>query len=272
VRRSAFLLLLLATACGGNGAGDPAASSNDELKLPDALAAQDFSQPMTKASIRALQTWIDDATFETKWAAMRGSPIEFFGSAVSAYHADLATLPAQRLPGGESLCHGDAKFDNFGWMRVDGKGIFSDGDFDDAGYCPVAADVLKYLVATDLWFADSDLDAAALKAYVDTVDKADKAFEIDRARSRAGTICGRRSSPRRRKAMRSSSAARCARRASRRPPRSAPSPRATRASRARCSTWRAPITPTAAAPACAASGSSPPAKAARARSSSSRSS
>ena len=77
------------------------------------------------------------------------------------------------------LCHGDPKIDNFGWTRVAGVGVFSDNDFDDAGFCPVADDVLHYLAATDLAFDDADLDTAALEAYVDTVGDKDDATEVD---------------------------------------------------------------------------------------------
>ena len=168
-------LLVLATvlafpACSGSApAEDPATSEADALKVPTALTAADFNTPLDKAQIRSLQTWLSDAAFEQKWAGMLKTPIDFFGSADSAFHADLAKLPAKRLPGGEALCHGDPKLDNFGWTVVDGQGVFSNNDFDDGGFCPAAADALRYLVATSLWFNDPALDAAARAAYADTV-------------------------------------------------------------------------------------------------------
>jgi hypothetical protein len=172
-------LSLAAVACSGGANDDPAASSDDALSASSALKASDFTQPITKESIRALQTWLDDATFDEKWQSMIGAPIDFLGGADSAYHADLGALPAKRLPGGETLCHGDPKLDNFGWTQVDGSGAFGDNDFDDAGYCQVAADALRYLVATDLWFNDPALDDAALNAYVDTVHDRSNAVAID---------------------------------------------------------------------------------------------
>jgi hypothetical protein len=60
-------------------------------------------------------------------------------------------------------------------------GVFSDNDFDDAGFCPVAADILRFLVATDLWFGDPALDDAALSAYVSTVANGDAAAVVDPA-------------------------------------------------------------------------------------------
>ncbi len=159
--------------------GDAATGALEALKLPSALKPKEFTAPLDKPAIRALQTWLDDASFEVKWQAMLSAPLELLGGASSAFHADLASLPAKRLPGDEVLCHGDPKIDNFGWTRVDGAGVFSDNDFDDAGFCPVADDALHYLLATDLAFDDTDLDAAALEAYVDTVGDKDDATEVD---------------------------------------------------------------------------------------------
>lgn len=154
-------------------------TSLGELKLPGALDSSEFDLRLDRSSIRALQTWVDDATFEAKWASMLQSPIDFFGATDSSFHLDLASLPKKRLPGGEALCHGDPKFDNFGWTLVDGLALFAPNDFDDSGYCPVAADALRYLVATSLWFDDSALDDVALSAYVDTVDSKKNAVTAD---------------------------------------------------------------------------------------------
>jgi hypothetical protein len=148
--------------------------------LPAAIAAGDFPHALDKAFIRGLQTWLDDAAFETKWQAMLAAPIAFLGGADSAFHADLASL-ATPLPGGLVLCHGDAKLDNFGWTLAGSAAVFSDSDFDDAGQCPAAADALHFLVATDLIFHDSALDEAALAAYIDTVRSPDAAIAIDPA-------------------------------------------------------------------------------------------
>jgi hypothetical protein len=159
--------------------GDAPTGELETLKLPSALRPSEFAAPLDQPAIRALQTWLDDASFEVKWQAMVDAPLDLLGGASSAFHADLASLPAKRLPGDEVLCHGDPKIDNFGWTRVDGAGVFSDNDFDDAGFCPVADDALHYLLATDLAFGDADLDAAALEAYVDTVGDKDDATEVD---------------------------------------------------------------------------------------------
>jgi Uncharacterized protein conserved in bacteria (DUF2252) len=181
--RFPFLALAAALAfpaCSSSAPSEAPASSSDEaLKVPAALTAADFTAPLDKARIRALQTWLDDAAFEVKWASMLKTPIDFFGGSDSAFHADLATVPHKRLPGGEALCHGDPKLDNFGWTIADGQGVFSDNDFDDAGFCPAAVDALRYLVATDLWFGDATLDAAALNAYVATVAHPESAVTVD---------------------------------------------------------------------------------------------
>ncbi len=167
-----WVLLVAVSGCGDviSAEVDENTTSTDEaLKAPRALNASDFRGSVNKASIRATQPWLDNGAFDVKWAAMLKAPIEFFGGSDAFFHSDLGTVPAPRIPGGEGLCHGDPKFDNFGWNLVDGRGNFSDNDFDDAGYCPVAVDVLRYLVATDLWFNDAALNAAALNAYIKTL-------------------------------------------------------------------------------------------------------
>jgi|GEM_PF-3288421 len=176
-RGLAVPLVLCGCAIAGND--DPMSATAEEVKLSSALVDADFTRPLDKAAIRAPQTWLDDAAFEVKWTTMMTAPIELLGGADSAYFADLATLPAKRLPGHEVLCHGDPKFDNFGWIDVSGTSQFADSDFDDADYCPVAADALRYLVATDLEFSDPDLDEAALDAYVASVEHDSGVVDID---------------------------------------------------------------------------------------------
>jgi Uncharacterized protein conserved in bacteria (DUF2252) len=161
-----LLACVVLAACGSHPKAEPDATTPDStIGLPAPVEPSDFANALDKAYIRNLQTWISDADFEVKWTAMLGSPIEFLGAANSAYHADLAAR-ADALPGGEVQCHGDAKLDNFGWMLVAGAPVFSDSDFDDAGLCPAAADILHFLLATDIAFHDADLDAAALDAYI----------------------------------------------------------------------------------------------------------
>jgi len=166
---------LLLGACSASSP-KPAApdASPDAPGFPAPLAPGDFAQPLDKAHIRALQTWLDDATFDVKWTGMLATPIDFLGGADSAFHADLPVLP-----GGLVLCHGDAKLDNFGWTLVDTTAVFSDNDFDDAGRCPAAADALHFLVSTDLFYGDAALDAAALSAYIDTLRSATATIAVD---------------------------------------------------------------------------------------------
>jgi len=179
-----ILLLLTAVSCGiatssEETVDETVASAAADLKVPAALTASELTLRLDKPSIRALQTWVDDATFELKWQAMLATPIAFFGATDSSFHLDLGSLPAKRLPGGETLCHGDPKLDNFGWTLVKGAGVFSNNDFDDSGYCPAAADILRDLVATELLFADAALDEAALGSYLDTLDHPSKAVAVD---------------------------------------------------------------------------------------------
>ena len=143
-------------------------ASDGSAALPPAITAADFPQVLDEAFIRAPQTWLGDDAFAVKWTNMLTSPIALLGGANSAYHADLATR-ATPLPGGEVICAGDAKLDNFGWIDADGSGLFNDIDFDDAGACPAAADILHFLLATELQFSDAGLDDAALSAYIDTL-------------------------------------------------------------------------------------------------------
>ncbi len=147
--------------------------------FPQPLSPGEFTGKLDRASIRQMQPWIDDAGFDAKWVALLKTPIEFLGGTPSAFHADLATLDRARFPGGETLCHGDPKLDNFGWTRVEGKGVFSDNDFDEAGYCPVAVDALRFLLATNLWFSSAALDDAVLESYLAAVSNPSQATAVD---------------------------------------------------------------------------------------------
>ncbi len=179
-------VVVVVAACGSSHGGSssdappPLDAISADAGLPAPIAPGDFAQPLDKAFIRGLQTWIDDATFEVKWTAALATPIAFLGSTDSAFHADLARR-AVALPGGEVICHGDAKLDNFGWIHVADTSVFSDVDFDDAGPCPAAADILHFLVATDLQFGSSVLDEAALSSYIATVTSPDTIVAIDPA-------------------------------------------------------------------------------------------
>ena len=55
---------VMSVACGARSPDGDSDTSAEELKLPPALVDSDFPSPLTRESIRALQTWIDDATFE----------------------------------------------------------------------------------------------------------------------------------------------------------------------------------------------------------------
>lgn len=181
-------MVLLLAACSGHASlsGGTDANGDDDGMQPDAPAGfpqaimpGDFPHALDKPFIQGLQTWIDAATFEVKFTASLDTPIGFLGSADSAFHADLASRSMPALPGGDVICHGDAKLDNFGWTLQGGAAIFSDSDFDDSGHCPAAADILHFVVATDLLFADPALDTQAIDAYIDTLASASNAVAID---------------------------------------------------------------------------------------------
>src|SRR5256885_6784776 len=155
--------LALLAACGSPQA-TPDATAPD-AGLPAPIAAGDFDHALDKAYIRAPQTWIGDAAFDVKFTAMLQAPISFLGGADSAYHADLASRPVA-LPGGEVICHGDPKLDNYGWIE---SGVMSNVDFDDGGACPAAADILHFVLGIDLALGNQGLDDVALDTYIDTV-------------------------------------------------------------------------------------------------------
>jgi hypothetical protein len=176
---SVSIAILFACGCGEETPPPELVASAAESRIaPVPLEASEFGATLDRTSIRRLQFWIDDATFDAKWSSMLASPIDFFGGASSRFHAELAGI-GRPLPGMQTLCHGDAKFDNFGWTLVEGRGVFSNNDFDDAGMCPVAADILRFLVATELWFSDPTLTAAALDTYVTTLEDPARAVAID---------------------------------------------------------------------------------------------
>nr|HEX4313535.1 DUF2252 family protein [Kofleriaceae bacterium] len=194
MRRLGMLVLAAAAACSRSPdpdhpkpdapAGVDSGTDATAAGLPPPIAAADFPNALDMAFIRGLQTWVDDPTFALKWQDMQTAPIAFLGAANSAYHADLASR-ATPLPGGEVICHGDSKLDNFGWIEAAGSGSdaalggFSDADFDDAGACPAAADILHFLLATDIQLSDPTLDDAVLDAYIDTVTSDANAVAVD---------------------------------------------------------------------------------------------
>src|SRR5262245_45338417 len=73
--------------------GDAVPGELEALELPSALRRSEFRAPLDKPAIRALQSWLDDESFEVKWQTMLSSPLELLGGASSAFHADLASLP-----------------------------------------------------------------------------------------------------------------------------------------------------------------------------------
>jgi len=146
---------------------------------PPAIAPGELTGALDRAALRATNPDIDDAAFDAKWSAAIADPFAFFRAFAAAYHADLAALDASRVPGGEALCVGDAHPENFGWMRIGDDDVFAVNDFDDAGYCPVAFDAVRYFVALSLAEDDDGLTQSAIERYVDTVKDGSRAVTID---------------------------------------------------------------------------------------------
>ena len=160
-----------ATACGGAadaGTEETSAESDRDAKFPAALSARDFTATLDRATLRATVPDLSDADFAVKWSAATGSAFAFYRAFPPAFHQDLGTIPAPRIPGAETVCAGDPHPDNFGWLDEGGV-FFALDDFDDSGDCPVAFDALRFLAGTELDFGSSALTAAALASYVASV-------------------------------------------------------------------------------------------------------
>jgi hypothetical protein len=148
-------------------ATSPAADESD-LKAAKPLSAQSFGKPLTKAALRASNDNLPDDLFETKWqASLATSPVMFARAYPGAFHADLAQVDAKSLPGGETLCFGDAHPDNFGFLRLGDATRFLYNDLDDSGFAKASVDALRYFAIVRLYFGDEKLTADLVEAYVD---------------------------------------------------------------------------------------------------------
>lgn len=137
--------------------------------MPQSLQANDFPNPLTRTYIRSTNDLLTDTAFNTKWDQSHVNNLLFFRAFPSAYHGDFSQVPRNRLPGGESLCLGDAHPDNFGFLHLDGQTVFAFNDLDDSGNCPIVLDIMRYLTAAQLNWKDDALTAALLKQYIDTL-------------------------------------------------------------------------------------------------------
>ncbi len=176
LRALAGLTALLAAACGDPDATE---SSESDLKTSTGLRDKDFDAPLDRDFIRAASTNLDRVAFDRKWTASRESPVMFMRAYPGAYHRDLASVPAARIPGKEGLCFGDAHPDNFGFMEIGGRTLFVYNDLDDSGPCPVILDAARYFAVLRLYFDDGDLDRDVLEQYVDTLKDRSRAKTLD---------------------------------------------------------------------------------------------
>ncbi|NRA66074.1 MAG: hypothetical protein HRU19_16415 [Pseudobacteriovorax sp.] len=115
----------------------------------------------SRREIKALYKEMDDEAFQSKWNASLETPASFFQSFAKVWYQDLKTVSDMPATG---MCLGDPHPESFGTVW------FSDGfryvyqQLDDVGSCPVAFDILRYLVAANLTLEDPD----ALKQLIDT--------------------------------------------------------------------------------------------------------
>ncbi|WP_394843850.1 DUF2252 domain-containing protein [Pendulispora brunnea] len=177
-----FTLFLGAGGCAG-AHGDGASGSDNSLEVtsadPGPLTAAELGAVPDRLRLRATNPELDDAAFELKWQAAKKDAFSFFRSFDAGYHADLAGVPASRVPGAETLCVGDAHPENFGFMKLPSGTRFAINDFDDAGYCPAAFDAARFFAALTLAYGNEALTQRALERYVDSLKDASKARSID---------------------------------------------------------------------------------------------
>ena len=129
-----------------------------------------------KASLRRLYPDLSPQAFDRKLEAAK-TPFLFFRSFAPLYYrlfsGKLAALPEslRRVTSQEGWCAGDAHPENFGVLVDDsGAPTFTINDADDSGPCPIAADLLRFLVATRIAapkLADRDSLAELLDGYFD---------------------------------------------------------------------------------------------------------
>ncbi|WP_394833392.1 DUF2252 domain-containing protein [Pendulispora rubella] len=165
--------------------GDGASANDNSLEVtelgaaPGPLSAAELGAVPDRARLRATNPELDEAAFEIKWQAAKKDAFSFFRAFDAAYHADLASVPPSRVPGGETLCVGDAHPENFGFMKLPSGTRFAINDLDDAGYCPAAFDAARFFAAVTLAYGNDALTKRALERYVDTVKDASRATGID---------------------------------------------------------------------------------------------
>lgn len=136
---------------------------------------------ITRDFVKALATEKGDLSPELsdeKWEAVRSerSALKFLRSYPNAYYAELQHVKEGAGPIG--LCFGDAHIENFGFVVFENNKVeYVFNDFDDAEYCPIGLDILRYLVSLKL-YEDSvnqsktqELISTIVESYVKHLDK-----------------------------------------------------------------------------------------------------
>jgi hypothetical protein len=172
MRRLGLLLLAGLAACqpdlSTDGAGGEGGKGDGQREdAPEALGKGDFDRDLDRALLEEVSHELDADALAVKLSEAKDAD-QLLRSFASAYHADLGQLATDRIPGGESLCFGDAHPANFGLVRIDDQLRFVYNDLDDSGYCPAALDALHYFVALALT-TDKDYVDEAIEQYVDTL-------------------------------------------------------------------------------------------------------
>lgn len=152
----------------------PASLYGETLDVVDAARLSPTAH-WDKARFRGLYKELDDAGFNGKWKGAMVTPLTLTRAFEPQFYLDM--LSFQNV-GPIGICHGDAHFDNFGFV-VFGEGPkFVINDLDDAGYCPVALDMLRLLVSIRLTPADKSMVSKVAAVYADIVNPKNGAVEV----------------------------------------------------------------------------------------------
>lgn len=151
-----------------------------ELSHEKPIRSKTFEHEITRQTLRAMKPNLTGAEFERGLKIACSSPMMLMRSYPNAYWHDVSQLPAKRIPGSIGICLGDAHPNNFGFMRLGARTVFSLNDLDDSGRGPVALDAARYFAVLRTMFSDPELTRKAIKKYADVVRHPEEAVSIER--------------------------------------------------------------------------------------------